>query len=81
MEPDNDLSLLKSIIYTKVEDMKKYKPRFKNKIVLFTGNRFENSGISFLIQPFIFHSNRLSQIKIFFWELSPLTYLIIFNQF
>ena len=48
MDPDYDLSLLKSIIYTKVEDMKKYKSRFKNKIVLFTGNRFENSGISFL---------------------------------
>ena len=47
MEPDEDLSLIKDIIINKVETLSKYKSRFKNMIVIFTGNRFENSGIAF----------------------------------
>ena len=47
MEPDTNFDLLKSIIIPQVEDMKKYEQRFKNKIVLFTGNRFENSALAF----------------------------------
>ena len=50
MEPDEDLSLIKDIIINKVETLSKYKSRFKNKIVIFTGNRFENSGIAFLAE-------------------------------
>jgi hypothetical protein len=47
MEPDHNFDLLKSIMIPRVEDMKKYEQRFKNKIVLFTGNRFENSSLAF----------------------------------
>ena len=47
MEPDHHFDLLKSIMIPRVEDMKKYEQRFKNKIVLFTGNRFENSSLAF----------------------------------
>jgi hypothetical protein len=72
MEPDYDLSLLKSIIYTKVEDMKKYKPRFKNKIVLFTGNRFENSGISFLYIQNKTGDNLFFKPNIYFKNILPI---------
>ena len=47
MQADTDFSLLKAIMIPKVESLKKYKARFDNKIVLFTGNRFENSALSF----------------------------------
>jgi len=47
LDPDNDHSLLKCIMLPKIESLPKYKPRFDNKIVLFTGNRFEQTAIGF----------------------------------
>ena len=47
MQADSDFSLLKAIMIPKIEKLNKYKSRFENKIVLFTGNRFENSALSF----------------------------------
>ena len=47
LDPDNDHSLLKSIMLPKIESLPKYASRFQNKIVLFTGNRFEQTAIGF----------------------------------
>jgi hypothetical protein len=47
LDADDDHSLLKCIMLPKIESLPKYKPRFENKIVLFTGNRFEQTAIGF----------------------------------
>ena len=46
-EPDSEFNLLKSIIITKVQNLPKYKERFTNPIVMFTGNRFMNTAYAF----------------------------------
>ena len=46
-DPDNDLTLLKSIMIPKIESLPKYASRFQKEFVLFTGNRFEGSAIGF----------------------------------
>ena len=48
LEPDDDRSLLKCIMLPKIESLPKYSERFQNKIVLFTGNRFEQTAYAFL---------------------------------
>ncbi len=47
LDPDDDKSLLKKIMLPKIESLPKYKSRFENPIVLFTGNRFEQTAIGF----------------------------------
>ena len=47
LDPDDDKSLLKKIMLPKIESLPKYKSRFENAIVLFTGNRFEQTAIGF----------------------------------
>ena len=47
LDPDNDHSLLKTIMLPKIESLPKYQSRFQSKIVLFTGNRFEQTAIGF----------------------------------
>jgi hypothetical protein len=47
LDPDNDLTLLKSIMIPKIESLPKYASRFQKEFVLFTGNRFEGSAIGF----------------------------------
>ena len=47
LESDDDHSLLKTIMIPKIESIKKYAERFKNNVVLFTGNRFEQTAIAF----------------------------------
>jgi hypothetical protein len=45
IECDNDFSILKSILIPRVENLEKYKKKMDNdKIILFCGNRFENSA-------------------------------------
>ena len=46
--PDKDLSLIKSILYQNIENISKYRDRLNNPIVLFTGNHFESTSISFI---------------------------------
>ena len=46
--PDEDLSLLKSILYQNVENIDKYQDRLYNPLVLFTGNHFKNTSIAFV---------------------------------
>ncbi len=46
--PDKDLSLIKSILYQNIENISKYRNRLNFPIVLFTGNNFESTLISFI---------------------------------
>ena len=44
---DNELKLLKYIMIPKIEELAKYKERFKEDFVVFTGNRFELTSFGF----------------------------------
>lgn len=46
-EPDNKLQLLKHIMISKIESLPKYKERFKENFVVFTGNKFEFTSFGF----------------------------------
>ncbi len=47
LESDDDHSLMKKIMIPKIESIKKYEPLFQKNVVLFTGNRFEQTAIGF----------------------------------
>ena len=46
-ESDNELKLLKYVMIPKIEGLAKYKERFKEDFVVFTGNRFELTSFGF----------------------------------
>ena len=48
MNPDKDLSLLKSILLQNVEDIPKYNNRLNNPLILFSGNKFWNNSFTFV---------------------------------
>lgn len=47
VDPDLDLTLLKTIMVPKIESLQRYKQRFKEQFVSFTGNRFEATAYGF----------------------------------
>lgn len=47
VDPDEDLTLMKTIMVPKIESLQRYKLKFKEPFVFFTGNRFEATSYGF----------------------------------
>ena len=47
VDPDEDLTLMKTIMVPKIESLQRYKLKFKEQFVFFTGNRFEATSFGF----------------------------------